>query len=67
MYWVLCISDACSLNEQASLDKDELRKQLHDSYQQCKHVVATAGNNQSQAQADIALILEGNQYAKEQM
>ena len=55
------------MNEQATLDKDELRKQLHASYQQCKHVVATAGKNQSQAQADIELILEDTQYAKEQM
>ena len=55
------------MNEQATLDKDELRNKLQVSYQQCKHVVATAGKNQSQAQADIELILEENQYDKEKM
>ena len=52
------------MNEQATLGKDELRNKLQVSYQQCKHVVDTAGKNQSQAQADIELILEENKYEK---
>ena len=50
------------MNEQATLGKDEFRNTLQVSHQQCKHVVATAGKNQSRAQADIELILEEIQY-----
>ena len=53
-----------SMGEQAPPGNNELDIKLQASHQQCKHVVAAAGKNQSQAHADITLILAENQYDK---